>query len=111
MINIKVNSNICGYKHKIHGEKKGKEISIDIKTGCKKIAQMSHLDVPMMKIFDIKDNYVTEKAHEAKACASCIVPSGVLHACNIEAGFISDTLAKKSKYVSIEFIDEDEESN
>ncbi len=108
MIDIKVNSTICGYKHKIHGEKKGKEISVDIKTGCKKIAEMSHLDVPMMQILDIRDNYVTEKAHDARACASCIVPSGILHACNIEAGFISETLAKKSGSVSIEFVDEED---
>jgi len=110
MVDIKVNSNICGYKHKIHGEKKGKEISIDIETGCKKIKEISHLDVPMMKILDIKDNYVTEKAQTARACASCLVPCGVLHACNIEAGFISDTLAKKSGNVSIEFVDKEEKS-
>lgn len=106
MVDIKVNSNICDHRHKIHGEKKGKEISVDIKTGCPKIESLSHLDVPMMKIFDIRDNYVTEKAHDAKVCATCVVPSGILHACHIEAGFISDTLAKKSKNISIEFLDE-----
>lgn len=108
MVDIRVNSNICDHRHEIHGEKNGKEISIDVKTGCPKIRELSHLDVPMMQLFDIRDNYVIGKAKDAKVCATCIVPSGILHACSLEAGFISKKLAKKAKNISIEFGDGEE---
>lgn len=41
MADVTVNSNICGFVHKIHGEKIGKNIVIDIETDCEKIKKMS----------------------------------------------------------------------
>ncbi len=103
MTDINVNSRICGFSHKVHGEMDGKNIQVSIDTECEKIKKISSMEVPKMEVFDIRDNYVTKRAQEAHCCPTCIVPSGVLHACHIEAGFISSTLAKKSGSISIDF--------
>ncbi len=103
MTDVEVNSRICGFAHKIHGEKNGKTINISIETDCAKVKKMAQLEVPMMEIFDIKENFVIGKAQEAKCCATCLVPSGVLHTCSLESGFISQTLAKDAKNISIDF--------
>ena len=98
-----VNSTICGFVHKINGRMGGNKIIIDIETSCEKIKQMSHMEVPMMEIFDIKDNYVMERAQEAKCSSNCLVPCGVLNVCRIEAGFLAKSLVEKSGSVSIDF--------
>ena len=103
MTDITVNSNICGFTHKIHGTKDGKNVTIKIETDCPKVKNISDLEVSMMQMFGIKDNYVIEKAQEGNCCATCIVPSGILHACNLELGLISQSLAKKVKDINIEF--------
>ncbi|KXS40291.1 MAG: hypothetical protein AWU58_1969 [Methanohalophilus sp. T328-1] len=106
MTEVTVNSRICGYKHKINAEKEGKKVKVDITSDCKKIQAMSKMEVPRMEIFDIRDNYITKKAQEAHTCPTCIVPSGAIHACHLESGFISKTLAKESGSVSIDFDEE-----
>jgi len=103
MTDVTVNSTICGFVHDIHGVLKGDKIIIDIETPCEKIQQMSHLEVPMMEILDIKDNYVMEKAKEAKCSSNCLVPCGILNVCRIESGFLAKSLAEKAGSVSIEF--------
>ena len=103
MTDITVNSTICGFVHEIQGELNGKEVAIDIDTPCEKVKQISHLEVPMMEVFDIKDNYVMDKAKEAKCCSTCLIPCAILHACKIESEFISKSLVKKSGPLSIEF--------
>ena len=42
----------------------GPNIVIDIVTPCEKIKKMSHMEIPMMEIMDIRDNYVMKKAQE-----------------------------------------------
>ena len=103
MTDVTVNSTICGFVHKIRGELKEDKIIIDIDTPCEKIQQMSHLEVPMMETFDIKDNYIMDISKEVKCCSNCLVPSGILHVCKIEAGFLAKSLFKKSGPLSIEF--------
>ncbi|MDK2891820.1 hypothetical protein [Methanohalophilus sp.] len=103
MTDLTVNSTICGFVHEIHGERKGDKIIINIDTPCEKIQQMSHLEVPMMEILDIKDNYVMEKAKEAKCSSNCLVPCGILNLCRIESGFLAKSLAKKAGSISIKF--------
>ncbi|MEA1985684.1 MAG: hypothetical protein U9N13_08565 [Euryarchaeota archaeon] len=103
MADLTVNSRICGFTHKVHGEMDGKNIRVSIDTECEKVKKISSMEVPRMELFDIKENYVMNNAQKAHCCATCIVPSGVLHVCNIEAGFISSTLAKKSGSISIDF--------
>ncbi|WP_440952235.1 DUF6951 family protein [Methanococcoides sp. FTZ1] len=103
MTDVIVNSTICDFVHKIHGELKGDKIIIDIESPCEKIQQMSHLEVPMMEILDIKDNYVMEKAKEAKCSSNCLVPCGILNVCRIESGFLAKSLAQKAGSMSISF--------
>lgn len=103
MTNVKVNSTICDFVHEIHGELKGDKIIIDIRSPCEKIQQMSHLEVPMMEILDIKDNCVMVKAQEAKCSSNCLVPCGILNVCRIEAGFLAKSLAQRSGPMCIEF--------
>ena len=59
-----VHSSICGFDHRIEGKRVGQNIVIDIVTPCEKIQKMSHMEIPSMQIFDIKDNYVMNKAQE-----------------------------------------------
>ncbi len=98
-----VNSNVCGFVHKIRGNKEGKKIIIDIDTPCEKIKRISHMEVPMMDILDIKNNYVIDRAHEADCSANCLVPCAVLNLCRMEAGFLAKSLVKKSGSLDIEF--------
>ncbi|MHC1605387.1 MAG: DUF6951 family protein [Candidatus Methanofastidiosia archaeon] len=77
MIEITVDSTLCDFIHKIQGKMEGENIIIDINTLCEKIQKMSHLEVPMMEIFDIKDNYVISKAKEVGCSSHCLVPCGI----------------------------------
>jgi hypothetical protein len=99
---VNVNSAICGFKHKITGHLKGKHIITDIESDCSKIASISHMEIPKKETLNIKENYVMDQAKDS-CCVTCIVPAGVLHVCKIELGMLSQTLAKKSERVSIEF--------
>ncbi len=103
MSKITVNSTICDFTHKVCGELKGDKIIVDIETPCEKIKEISHLEVPMMGTLDIKDNYVIERAKEAKICSNCLVPCGVLNICKLESGFLAKSLAKKAGSLSIDF--------
>ncbi len=103
MTEVTVNSNICGFVHKIHGKRVGKNIVVDIETDCEKIKKMSHMEIPMDQTLDIKDNYVISKAQEMKCSSNCLVPCGVLHVCRMEMGLLSPSLAKKSGDISISF--------
>ncbi|AKB17769.1 MULTISPECIES: DUF6951 family protein [unclassified Methanosarcina] len=103
MTEITVNSTICDFTHKLRGCMKGGKIIVDIETPCEKIKKISHLEVPMMETMDIKDNYVMDKAKEAKCCSNCLVPCGVLNLCKLESGFIAKSLAKKAGSLSIDF--------
>lgn len=102
---VKVNSAICGFKHRITGQLEGKNIITDIETECSKVAKISHMEIPKKQTLNIKENYVMDQAKDT-CCVTCIVPSGVLHVCKMELGMLSKTLAKKSERVSIEFDDE-----
>lgn len=105
MTEIIVNSNICGFVHKVSGNNKGSKIIVDIETPCEKIKKFSHMEVPMMEIMDIKNNYVIDRAQEAKCCSNCLVPCAVLNLCRLESGFLAKSLAKKAGSLSIEFTD------
>ena len=105
MTEITVNSTICGFIHIIRGSRKGDKINVDIETPCEKITKLSHMEIPMMEILDIKDNYVIDKAQEAKCCSNCLVPCAVLNLCRLESGFLAKSLAKKAGSMSIEFND------
>lgn len=100
---VTVNSNICGFVHKVHGKLEGKNIIIDIETPCEKIKKMSHMEIPIMETMAIKDNYVMNKAQELQCTPICLVPCAVLHVCRMESGMLSKTLARKMGNVSIEF--------
>ncbi|QLC50165.1 hypothetical protein HWN40_07875 [Methanolobus zinderi] len=104
MTEVRVNSRICGFTHIVRGKRDGKKIIVDIDTPCEKIKKMSHLEVDMMDLFDIKDNLVMEKAKEARCTPTCLVPCAVMHVCCIEADFMSDTLAKETGSISIDFL-------
>jgi hypothetical protein len=103
MTDVTINSTICGFVHQVHGKKEGKNIIADIESDCAKIKKMSHMEIPMDQTFDIKDNYVISKAQEMKWCSTCLVPCGILHVCRIEMGTLSQSLAKKSGSISIDF--------
>jgi len=98
-----VNSNLCDFVHKIRGSKKRDKIIIDIETPCEKIKKFSHMEVPMMEILDIKNNYVIDRAQEAKCCSNCLVPCAVINLCRMESGFLAKSLVKKAGSISIEF--------
>ena len=100
---ITVNSNICDFVHKIHGNRTGNKIIVDIETPCEKIKKISHMEIPMMEILDIKNNYVIDRAQEAKCCSNCLVPCAVLNLCRLEGGFLAKSLAKKAGSISIVF--------
>ncbi|TQD29237.1 DUF6951 family protein [Methanolobus vulcani] len=104
---VHVNSSICGFIHIIKGKLDGKNIIIDIETPCSKVKQMSSMEIPMMQTLDIKDNYVMDRAQEARCCPGCILPTGVLHVCRLESGMISKTLAKQVETMTIEFKEAD----
>ncbi|MHC1755189.1 MAG: hypothetical protein AB9861_07110 [Methanosarcina sp.] len=103
MTEITVNSTICGFVHKIHGNKQGNKIIVDIETPCEKIKKISHMEIPMMETLDIKNNYVIDKAQEAQCSSNCLVPCAVLNLCKLESGFLAKSLAKKVGSISIEF--------
>lgn len=103
MTDVTVNSTICGYVHKVHGNINGEKVIIDIDTPCNVVNRISHMEVPLEGILGIKNNYVLEKASEAPCCDTCLIPCAVLHACRLEAGYMSKSLAKKAGMVSIEF--------
>ena len=103
MTEVTVKSNVCGFTHKVCGKMEGDKIVVDIDTPCEKVKNMSHLEVPLMDLFDIKDNYVMQKAQEAKCSVTCIVPSAVLHVCCLEAGMMSKSLVGKVGNICIEF--------
>jgi hypothetical protein len=103
MTEITVYSNVCDFTHKINGKLDGDKIIIDIDTPCQKVKRISHLEVPMMDLFDIKDNCVMQKAQEAQCSSTCLVPCAVLHVCCLEAGMMSKSLVHKTGDVRIEF--------
>lgn len=98
-----VNSTICGFVHHIKGELKGDKILIDIDTDCNKIKNMSPMEIPMKETFDIKENYVINKAQELKCSSNCLVPCGILNICRLESGLLSKFMAKQCGSISIEF--------
>jgi hypothetical protein len=100
-----VNSTLCDFVHKIHGNRKGNKIIVDIETPCEKINKISHMEIPMTEILDIKNNYVIDRAQEAKCCSNCLVPCAVLNLCRMECGFLAKSLVKKAGSISIEFND------
>ena len=102
---ITVNSTICGFVHTIRGDKKGNKIIIDIETPCEKITKFSHMEIPMTEILDIKNNYVIDRAQEARCSSNCLIPCAVLNLCRLESGFLAKSLAKKAGSISIEFKD------
>jgi len=104
MTEAKVNSRICGFTHIIKGTMSGQNIIIDIETPCEKIKKISHIEVPMMDLFDIKENIVMGKAREARCTSTCLVPCAVMHVCCIEAGFMSSALTKEAGSISIDFV-------
>ncbi|WP_292484391.1 hypothetical protein [Methanohalobium sp.] len=106
MTKLTVHSNVCDYIHKIHSEQKGKNVLINIDTSCKKVKNLSGIEVPKMEIFNIKDNFVMQKSQESGCCATCIVPSGIIHACWIESGFMAESMAKDARNICIEFDEE-----
>ncbi|WP_340818339.1 hypothetical protein [Methanolobus sp. WCC4] len=100
---VKVNSSICGFTHRITGQLEGRKTVItDIETDCSKVAKIAHMEIPKKQTLNIKENYVMDQAQD-HCCATCIVPAGVLHVCKMELGMLSPTLAKQSERVSIEF--------
>ena len=101
-----VHSSICGFDHRIEGKRVGQNIVIDIVTPCEKIQKMSHMEIPSMQIFDIKDNYVMNKAQELNCSSNCIVPCGIIHICRIESGLLSESLCRQAGSVSISFNEE-----
>jgi len=104
MTEAKVNSRICGFTHIIKGRMDGQNVIVDIDTPCEKIKKISHLEVPMMDLFDIKENIVMGKDREARCTSTCLVPCAVMHVCCIEAGFMSNSLTKEAGSISIDFI-------
>ncbi|MBP1908396.1 DUF6951 family protein [Methanolobus bombayensis] len=99
---VKVNSTICGFKHKISGELDGKTVITDIQTDCDKVAKISHMEIPKKQTFGIKENYAMDQA-EGKCCPICIVPAAVMYVCKMELGMLSKNLAKQAGTVGIDF--------
>jgi hypothetical protein len=90
--------------HRIHGEREGENIIIDIRTPCRNIRKMSRLVIPVAGLEDIRDNYVMEKAHESQCTPTCLVPCAVLHVAQMEAGMLPSPAGKTGE-VSISFIE------
>ncbi|NPE29243.1 hypothetical protein HNV12_15040 [Methanococcoides sp. SA1] len=105
MTEVIVNSDVCGFTHKIHGVLNGGNIVIDIDSPCEKIQRMGHLLVPILETLDIKDNYVIDRAQKENCSSNCLVPCAILNVCKIEAGFLARSLVKKAGGLSIEFKD------
>jgi hypothetical protein len=61
------------------------------------------MEIPIKEIMDIKDNYVMDRAQEAKCCSNCLVPCALLNLCRLESGFLAKSLAKKAGSLSIVF--------
>ncbi|WP_094226982.1 DUF6951 family protein [Methanolobus psychrotolerans] len=99
---VKVNSTICGFKHKISGQLEGKTVITDIETDCAKVAKMSHMEIPKKQTLNIKENYAMEQAKDT-CCSICIVPAAVMYVCKMELGMLSKNLAKKVGAVDIDF--------
>jgi hypothetical protein len=53
MTDVKVNSRICGFTHKISGKVDGKNMIIDIETPCKKVAMLSHMEIPVKEYMNL----------------------------------------------------------
>ena len=106
MAKVTAHSNICGFDHKIEGKRNGENIVIDIVIPCERIQKMSHMEIPKMQIFDVKDNYVINKAQELKCSSNCLVPCGIIHICRIESGLLSESLYRQAGSVSIRFNEE-----
>lgn len=51
----------------------------------------------------IKENNVMTKAQELHCSGNCLVPSGIMHVCRIEVGFLTESLRKRAGGVSITF--------
>jgi hypothetical protein len=98
-----VNSTLCDFVHTVRGSKDGKHIIVDIDSPCEKIKKFSHMEVPMMEILDIKNNYVIDRAHEAGCSSNCLVPCAILNLCRVESGFLARSLLKNAGSISIEF--------
>jgi hypothetical protein len=85
--------------------KKEIKFIVEIETPCEKIKKFSHMEIPMTEILEIKNNYVIDRAQEAKCCSNCLVPCAVLNLCRLESDFLAKSLAKKTGSMSIEFND------
>ncbi len=75
--------------------KKETKLLLILKPPCEKIKKFSHMEVPMMEILDIKNNYVIDRAQEAQCSSNCLVPCAVLNLCRMESGFLAKSLVKK----------------
>lgn len=104
-MNVIVNSTICNYIHKINGKVEGKKMIIDINTPCKKVSELSHIEVPVEELYDTTytDNQIFQKAKEVKLCSTCLIPCGIMHICRLELGTMSKNLVKKTESLRIDF--------
>jgi len=106
MTKVVVNSRLCGFVHRISGERKGNIIDITVDSPCQNVCRLKHLEVPINDIFDIRDNYVMKMAQENGCSANCLAPNGILQVCWIEAGLLLQTLCDRVGCVSVDFKDE-----
>lgn len=91
MTKVVVNSGVCGFSTTVTAEKtEGKKIRITLVTDCEMVKGMAE-DVAvldMMAVFTrFLDNPVYRSASKHLRHVTCPVPSGILKAMEVEAGF------------------------
>lgn len=106
MAKVKVHSTICDHVHVICAKKNGKNIDVSVDTTCENVKDISTLCVPVKEILVYAENHVCRMASRSRCTATCLVPTGILLACWIEAGLLSETLCRKSAPLQIEFCEQ-----
>ncbi len=92
MTKVVVESGICGFSTTVTArmEKDGKHISILLETGCEMVEKMSEdlASVSRMSVFTgFLANPVYRSAASYLKHTACPVPSGIIKAMEVEAGF------------------------
>ena len=102
---VLADSAVCGYKNLITVNKEGKNIKINLVSGCSSIKKYNDnlTDVKVEDLYSMENSKILKKATESSVSPSCIVPVAIMNACWIESGMMSKNLALSKKELKIVF--------